>query len=86
MLEAANFFVESFNNPVRIHHREYRCAGQRKRCRVGRLSFDGDIALIADAGRTQSSPCSMTLFQLEDISATHTGRSLLKLHPVGCEC
>ena len=41
MLEAANFFVESFNNPIRIHHREYRCAGRRERCRERRLSFGG---------------------------------------------
>jgi hypothetical protein len=44
MLEAAKFFVESFNNLDRIHLREYRCPGQRKRCRVMRLSFDWDFS------------------------------------------
>jgi hypothetical protein len=46
MLEAANFFVESFNNAVRIHHREYRCAGRRECCRERRLSIGGGISLL----------------------------------------
>ena len=46
MLEAANFIVESFNNPIRIHHREYRCAGRRERCRERRLSFGGGISIL----------------------------------------
>lgn len=46
MLEAANFFVESFNNPIRIHHRKYRCAERRERCRERRLSFGEGISLV----------------------------------------